>query len=307
MAGDEELLRQALAEGEEEKITELLSIPAELSADAGEIILGLFDFVQDAEAIAFCYLDEVIYARIYDGERYLFPLPFMLSDDADSEAALVRLAAYSVREMVPLIITDVPREELDFVHTVFPHIDACAYEEDEDTFFVQVNSECDMLTDVPSIEHEGITLDVITDADKDVYAELCRDRDLNKYWGYDVDSDNPDGDADFYLDVARREMDEGIAVTLAIRENGEFVGEATVYGFDYRGGASIAVRVLPRCHSRGIGSRATSALILLAKEMELTTLRAEILNENEASIRMTSKLMALEKTDKSKTYFTLSL
>ena len=263
--------------------------------------------MSDADAIAFFYCDEILYARIYDGERYLFPLPFMLTDEADSESALVNLAAYSVREMVPLIITDVPRDEIDFVHSVFPHIDACAYEDDEDTFFVQVNSECDMLCEIPTVNRDGITLDEIRDEDKESYAELCRDRDLNKYWGYDVDSDNPSGSADFYLDVARREFNEGIAVTLAIRDAGEFVGEATVYGFDYRGGASIAVRVLPKYHSRGIGSRATGALIHLAKEMELTTLRAEILNENESSIKMTSKYMELEKVEKGKTYFTLSL
>ena len=304
-------LREDLAEAqescEEGKIIGLLSIPEELRDDAAEIIFGLYEYVEDAEAVAFVYLDEILYARIYDGERYLFPLPFMLTDTADSESALINLAEYSVREMVPLIITDVPRDELDFIMSVFPHVDASAYEEDEDTFFIKVNNECDMLCEVPGIEVDGIALNEITDADKDVYAELCRDRNLNKYWGYDVDADNPDGDADFYLATARRELEEGIAIALAIRENGEFVGEATVYGFDYRGGACIAVRVLPRCHSRGIGSRAVKALISLARELELATLRAEILNENVASIRMTSKLMDLEKSTESKTYFTLSL
>ena len=261
----------------------------------------------DSECVAFSYLDEVLYARIYDGERYLFPLPFMLTDEADAEAACVNLGAYCVREMIPLIITDVPREELSFLQSVFPHIDACAYEEDDDSFFVKVNNECDMLDRVPSIEHGGIMLDEIRDADRERYAELCRDRDLNKYWGYDVDSDNPDGDADFYLNTVRREFEDGVALTLAIRENGEFVGEATVYGFDFRTAASIAVRVLKDCHGRGIGSRATHALILLAKEMGLSSLRAEILNENESSIRMTSKYMKRDKTTESKTYFTLSL
>lgn len=292
---------------EEKKITELLSVPKELSDDAAEIIFGLYEYVEDAEAVAFVYLDEILYARIYDGERYLFPLPFMLTDTADSEVALINLADYSVREMVPLIITDVPRDELDFIMSVFPHVDASAYEEDEDTFFIKVNNECDMLYEVPCIELDGITLNEITDADRDAYAELCRDRNLNKYWGYDVDADNPDGDADFYLATARRELEEGIALTLAIRENGEFVGEATVYGFDYRGGACIAVRVLPRCHSRGIGSRSVKALISLARELGISILRVEILNENVASIKMTSKLMDLEKTTESKTYFTLSL
>ena len=292
---------------EEKEIITSLLVPDELSEDALEIILGLYEFVGDATAIAFSYCDEVLYARIYDGERYLFPLPFMLTDTADAEAALVSLADYSVREMVPLIITDVPRDELDFIMSVFPHVDASAYEEDDDTFFIKVNNECDMLSCVPKIELDGIALDEITDADKDVYAQLCRDRNLNRYWGYDVDADNPDRASDFYLEVAKREFDEGVAVTLAIRESGELVGEATVYGFDYRGGACIAVRVLPHCHSRGIGSRATRALISLAKDMGLSALRAEILNENEASIKMTSKLMKLDKTTESKTYFTLSL
>lgn len=292
---------------DEERIRAGLSLPDVLTPDAMEIIESLREYVGDDTALAFSYLDEVLYARIFDGERYLFPLPFMLTDSANATEACTRLAAYTVREMLPLIITDVPREELDFLQSVFPHMDACAYEDDDDAFFVKVNNECDMLTEVPTYDHDGITLDEIRDQDKAEYAELCRDRDLNKYWGYDVDADNPDGNADFYLDVARRELDEGIAIALAVREGGRFCGEATIYGFDYRGAASIAVRVLSGCHSRGIGSRAVGALILLAKQIGLSTLKAEILNENEASIKMTSKFMSVEKRTESKTYFTLSL
>ena len=231
----------------------------------------------------------------------------MLTDGADAITACENLATYATREMIPLIITDVPRDELEFLCSVFPHVDACAYVEDDDCFFVKVNNECDMLSDVPSIELDGITLDEIFEEDEERYAELCRDRDLNKYWGYDVDEDNPEGKSDFYLDVVRREFSDGVAITLAIRLDGEFVGEATIYGFDYRGSASIAVRVLKGCHSKGIGSRATAALVSLAKEIGLITLKAEILNENENSIKMTSKFMEIEKRTKSKTYFTLSL
>ena len=57
----------------------------------------------------------------------------------------------------------------------------------------------------------------------------------------------------------------------------------------------------------GIGSRATRALISLSRDIGLSRLRAEILNENESSIKMTSKYMSLEKRTESKTYFTLSL
>lgn len=278
-----------------------------LRVDASEIIFGLSECVSDDMSAAFAYCDEVLYARIYDGEKYLFPLPFMLTEDADAEGACINLASYATREMVPLIITDVPRSELEFLCSIFPHIDACIYEEDDDSFFVNVKNECDLLSTLPSIELDGITLGEFRDEDREKYAQLCRDRDLNKYWGYDVDEDNPDFDEDFYLDVARREFNDGVAITLAIREYDEFVGEATIYGFDYRGSASIAVRVLKACHSRGIGSRATKALVAIGEEIGLSVLKAEILNENESSIKMTAKYLNVEKRTESKTYFTLSL
>ena len=96
-------------------------------------------------------------------------------------------------------------------------------------------------------------------------------------------------------------------MTLAVREGGELVGEATVYQFDYRGEAAIAVRVMRDCHGRGIGSRATRALIELAKAMGLTTLKAEIMAENAPSVKMTEKYMRREKCTDGKVYFTLDL
>lgn len=276
--------------------------------EADEIILSLIGSVSEEMDLAFSYLDEVLYARIFDGEKYVFPLPFLLTDDADAKGACINLAEYSVKYMIPLIISDVPRSELDFLLSIFPHVDGFTYDdEDDDSFFIKVNNECDMLDSVPRYELDEITLDELCDSDKERYAELCRDRELNRYWGYDADVDNPEGDEDFYLDTARYEFDEGVAIALAVREGGELVGEATIYGFDYRGSASIAVRVMRDCQSRGIGTGATRALIKLAKEIGLSTITAEILTENKTSVKMFSKLMNLEKEENGKVYFTLKL
>ena len=307
----QDLLGEDLDNGEglhyEEKIIDSLSIDSDVSEEAIEIILGISELMSEETSVAFCYLDRVLYARIFDGERYVFPLPFMLDDECNAEGACINLAAYSRRELVPLIISDVPRDELEFLCSIFSHIDAFCYEDDDDSFFVKVNNECDMLEEIPTVELDGITLDELCDDDKEKYAELCRDRNLNKYWGYDADVDNPDGNADFYLNVVRREMDDGVALTLAARENGALVGEATLYDFDYRGGASIAVRVLPSYHSRGIGSRTLKALIELAREIGLTEIRTEVLIENENSIKMTSKYMNEIMRTESKVLFALSL
>lgn len=278
-----------------------------MTDDAAEIIGGISTGVSEEIDMAFAFLDDILYARVFDTDRYVFPLPFMLSKGADLTGACLNLSLYTRRYMLPLIISDIPREELSVVTDLFPHVDAWCYEDDDDSFFVRVKNECDMLDLVPELDFSGITLTELRESDNELYAELCRDRELNEYWGYDVDVDNPDGDIDFYLDTARREFDEGIALTLAVRDNDRLVGEATIYDFDYRGSAEIAVRILPSASGRGYGSLATEALIALAREIGLSRLYAEIMEENQASIKMTSKYMQRVNTENGKVKFALSL
>ena len=258
-------------------------------------------------SVAYSYREAVLYVRIYDTERYVFPMPFMLSDDADLAEACRNLARYARRELIPLVISDIPREELGVLTGIFRYVDACCYEDDEDTFFIRVNNECDMCEELPKAEADGIRLDALCEADDVEYAALCRNRELNKFWGYDVDVDNPDATDSYYRSVAERELADGVAMTFAIRLDGEFAGEATIYDFDYFGSAAIALRILPRFHRRGIGSRSLGVLIDVARRMGLTHLRTEIMNENISSIKMTSKFMNVEKIENSKTRFTLQL
>ena len=256
---------------------------------------------------AFAYAYDIFFVRIYDGEKYVFPLPFMLTDNADLRRACLDLSVYARREMIPLIISDIPREELPVLTELFPHIDANCYYEDDDSFVVKVNNECDLLSDFPAIEDGDIRLDQIRREDLDKYAELCRDRELNRYWGYDADVDNPDGSKQYYLDVAEREFCDGVSITLAVRYKGEFVGEAVVYDFDYHGSAQIAVRILPAFHGMGIGGLSVKALVALAKSIGLSEVRAEIVNENVASVKMTSKIMGVGISNSEKTKFSLKL
>lgn len=257
--------------------------------------------------LAYAYDSDVLYVRIFDGDRYVFPMPFALVDDVDIEMALINLSVYARRQLVPLIISDIPREYLEILTAVFPHIDATCYEDDDDTFFVRVNNECDLLESIPEAVSGDVRLDLISSDDAEDYAALCSDLELNKHWGYDASADNPDADANYYLSVVERELNDGVALTLAIRYRGRFAGEAVIYDFDYFGSASVAVRVLPEFHGMGVGTSALSALIELSSRIGLCSLRTEIMNENLASIKMTSKCMKLEKVGKYKTNFTLTL
>lgn len=289
------------------RITGILTPPEEFSEDIFAICMDIISCLDSGMSVAFAYDYEILFVRIYDGERYIFPLPFMLTDSADLCRACLDLSLYARREMIPLIISDIPREELPVLQELFPHIDANCYGEDEDSFIVKVNSECDMLEEMPTYEMGDIRLDRILPADIEQYAALCRNRDLNRYWGYDADVDNPSGDEQYYLDVAEREFFDGVAVTLAIRYRGKFVGEAVIYDFDYLGGAQIAVRVLPEFHGLGVGKSSVKSLIELSRSIGLKKVYAEILEENVASIKMTSSVMGDGIRDKGKVKFAFSL
>ncbi len=230
--------------------------------------------------------------RIIDEGNCMFVFPIPLFDGADLISAVLEVSYYARRELVPLTFTDVPREYISELGRLFSRLNASVYEDDEDSFFVAIESECASLEAVPSITKDGITLDEITDLDRSEYARLCSDRELNKWWGYDVTEDNPNGSEDYYLDVARGEFRAGIAITLAVRaQDGKFAGEAVIYDFDYQGGAAIGIRILRDKQGDGIGTRALAALIELCRELGLKTLKTSIMEENEASVRMTKKQM----------------
>lgn len=230
--------------------------------------------------------------RIYDCGRYSFVYPIEVGEETDTDAALYALADYSVRELIPFYLTDTPREELDRLRRLFSHLDARAYDDDEDSFVALVYSECDMLDDVPTLSHSGITLSRIQGEDMTAYAVLSRSEEVNRYWGYDYRDDESNADDEYFLRVAEGEFARGVAVSFAVREGGvdsPMLGEAVLFDFDYRGGAMAAVRILPEHWGRGIGTRAFGALVSIARDIGLKHLRAEVMAENLPSLAMTGK------------------
>lgn len=265
--------------GDEEYVGEILGSFLELSAEGVEVALS---------AAAGCLL-----VRIFERDRYSFVYPIEVSADADVSAALISISEYTRKEMIPLYLTDVPRDELDRLGGIFPHIEARAYDEDEDGFVVCVLSECDMLEEAPSLTLGGIVLGELTPGDMSEYARLCRDESVNRYWGYDYSQDAPAALDEYFLRTAEVEFRRGVAISLAVREEagGSLMGEAVLFDFDYRGSAMLAIRLLPECQGRGVGTRVLSALLRLSANIGLTSLRARVKLENIPSLCMTEKQM----------------
>ena len=258
-------------------------------ADA-EMMIGDFrDLATEIAEVAIAVSDGCMLVRVLDGGDYMFIFPIMLSENGDPAAALVALSEYVRREMLPFLLTDVPREGVDILTGVFAHVDARAYEDDEDIFAAIVKNELDMIEEYPTVESGDLTLSPITDADALLYTRLCSDRELNKYWGFDDLADNPSANPELFMLIVEREKKDGIALSLAVRRDGKYLGEGVIYNCDFNGEAEVGVRILPEYQGRGVGLLALDGIIKYCREIGISTMRARVREENVHAIKLMKK------------------
>ena len=229
--------------------------------------------------------------RIYDGGEYLFSYPYPLTESADESGAVEEVALYALREGLPLLFCDVPRESLPLLLMGFRHADVDAEDETAETYRVTVKSECSLIKKAPEVTYGEVTLRELRDSDREPYARICLDAENNKYWGYDFREDEPDADAEYFMSVAKNERALGTAISFAVLSGGEFVGEAALYAFDCRGGAEMAIRILPEYQGRGLSGDILLALFEVCRRIGLIRLYAEVFSENRPSVAFCSRHM----------------
>ncbi len=230
--------------------------------------------------------------RLFDGEySFLYPLP--LRFDADPTLAAADICAYAVKEEIPLTYLDVEAEELGKLLPMFRHTNIDSADADNRFFTVRVMSEAYLLDEIPTVMGDnGVDLTPLTPEDDEIYARLCKDEDTNKYWGYDYSLDEPDPTDSYFRENAESEFCRGASICLAVRVNGVFAGEATLYGFDLKGGCECAVRLLPAFRRKGYATEAVEMLKELGRSIGLVYLCATVSKENKASIYMTQKCLS---------------
>ncbi|MBO7304423.1 MAG: GNAT family N-acetyltransferase [Clostridia bacterium] len=267
--------------------------PAELEA-VSEIIDTLDTSFEDVEyAVSFC--EGCLLLRIFDTGRYLFAFPFDITEDADLAAAISLVSEYAMREEVPTVFVDVPAEALS-LFAKYRHMNIDAEDAACESFRIRIKTECELIDEIPTVEHGRVKLNAIKEADIAPFAALCKNDSVNKYWGYDYKEDVKTPSDEYFYENAKLEFARGVSISLAIRVDGAFAGEATIYAFNGRGGAEFAIRLLPEFAGRGLGTESVRALMLLARKIGLTVLRSKIMKENAASIAMISKITDV-KTD----------
>ena len=263
--------------------------PAEL--DSLLQIAGLYVSEEDSDVeFAISVSSGCAIIRVFDMGRYLFLYPYEFLEDAVIENAIIAVSEYAMREELPLVFSDVPPESLcSFVG--FRHINIDAEDSECQSYRVKIKTECDLISEIPEIDAGRVKLNAITKSDIPDYARLCKSENVNKYWGYDYREDANEPSDEYFFEIARRDFDLGLSLSLAIREKEKFVGEAILYAFDGRGGAEFAIRLLPEAMGKGLGRESVRAVFLLAESIGLCSLSAKVLSENFPSHAMLRPLM----------------
>lgn len=231
----------------------------------------------------------MLIARVFDDTiGYTFTYPMALGEDFSPADALDSIAEFCVREGIPEIITGVPADCLGLLLSGVRHAEIHAQDTAGEYFVVEIKTELSMLDTDIDIEYGDIRLAAPTAEYSEAYARLVRDREHNRYYGYEVTDDIGDAAPAEMIAELLRELDSRNTLTLFVTEGGSFVGEAVLYAFDGRGSAELSFRVA-REHTRlGIGRKILNALTDIAENMGLLTLKARVKAENTPSLALLS-------------------
>jgi len=158
---------------------------------------------------------------------------------------------------------------------------------------ISTRNELAMLNEIPKLESQRLTLDEICKADIPVYNRLCLDDERNKWWGYDYKKDlKGELTENYFYKVARHDYKHRLAINFAIRLDGQMIGEAVLYNFDYKGAAELGCRILPEFAGQGYGAEAFRTVAEWSLyQLGLYRLVAKCYHENEASRKMLSSCM----------------
>jgi RimJ/RimL family protein N-acetyltransferase len=222
---------------------------------------------------------------------YVFLCPVPIGEGASIADAADEVRKYAIKEELPIGFIDVYADDVSEVSEPFRFTDTQPMDESEEAFVVSALTEIDMVEGVPTVEGEKIILDEITEDDAENYARLCRHNEVNKLYGNDYKDDYGDAPDLAFFGRMEAERYAGLSMSFAIRYEGSFAGEAVIFGFDFVGGAKVAIRLLPEFWGKGIGSEALELLLEVSKEIGLKTVTTAVKKENAPSIRMTGKYM----------------
>ena len=285
-----ELYPESRADIEAQLLTDTASPDAEYISEILDSFLELEGEEFDT-GVGICSSHGCVIARIFDTGRYTFVYPIAVTHKADTSLAIEEIRAYAVKEELPLVITDIPSGELGSLSSAFRHVTLDAADPDGELYRAEIMSECMLASEAPCVSDGELSLSGIEETDSADMARLYTSDEVNEYWGYDFREDVECVQESYFYDNALYEQAMGTAMVLAARLDDKYIGEAVLHAFDLRGGAEIAVRLLPEWQGRGLGKRVLQLAFDAARRIGLVRVMGSVMRENKRSIAMLSKCM----------------
>ena len=78
-------------------------------------------------------------------------------------------------------------------------------------------------------------------------------------------------------------------MSLAVKRDGEFVGEVQFFAFDGRGGCEIAIRIARKHQGKGLGSSALEGSLAFLKGAGIERIFCDVMKENLPSVSLFQK------------------
>ena len=265
---------------------------------------------EDAEVACSYSYGCFIFRYRSDEAGYYFSAPYPLTEKAEVASAYKAISDYCRLEAIRETIVDIPEDELELAKRGAEHYDI---DSDEDGMcMLSIYNECMLIDEIPEVMIDDVYLGEFAMSYAFDYEKMLKNENLNLHYGYNLLEDIPGATGKDMIENARKEFENGESITLAatvLSESGEnvFVGEGTIYGFDGRGAAYSAFRVLPEWQGRGIGKKIFRGLLKISGEIGLKKLLAEVKKENQASLALMNSFGAPEYFDEKKYSYSFAI
>lgn len=261
--------------------------------------------------VCFAYCHGALMLKYYSEDAgYHFEAPIALSEKCDYSLAYMEISEYCKMQGVPEIVVGVPREHKDMMLRGAKKYEFA--EDDDGSLVIEVFTECMLSEELPEILWDDVYLGEFAMSYASEYEKLVKNVNLNRYFGYNLTDDIPNGSGVDFINFVRSEFDKSESMTFAatvMTDGGDnlFVGEGTLYAFDGRAGASLSFRVIPKHHGRGFGKKIFMALCGIASKIGVDTLFAEVMKDNAPSLRILSEYSEPQCFDGEKYKFVFSV
>ncbi len=143
------------------------------------------------------------------------------------------------------------------------------------------------------VQADNLVITDIFESDKDRYFDLYMDDDLNKWWGYDYREDlgEQTPTPDYFFEFQQKLKDKKEEYALAVKKDGQMVGELVLHNFDYFGGVEIGFRFFKESQGKGYATKSATALMDYAVGvLGATKLKTRCFKENIPSFNLIGRL-----------------